>query len=58
VATAVPFPVLLKAAAAAQVTPLAPEHATVTAPAGGLLQPVKFAPWALAYMVKPPLKIV
>jgi hypothetical protein len=42
------LPVLLNAAEAAQVTPLAVPQATVTELAGGVLQPVKFVPPALA----------
>ena len=48
----VPFPVLLRAAAPAQVTPLALEHDTVTALAGGVLQPVNFAVTAFTWTVK------
>jgi hypothetical protein len=48
----VPFPVLLSAAAAAQVTPLALEHDTVTALAGGVLQPENFGVTALTWTVK------
>jgi hypothetical protein len=44
--------VLLRAAAPAQVTPLALEHDTVTALAGGVLQPVNFGVTAFTWTVK------
>jgi len=48
----VPFPEVLRAAAPAHVTPLALEHDTVTALAGGVLHPVKFGVTALTWTVK------
>lgn len=51
-AAVVPFPELLRAAAPAHVTPLALEHDTVTALAGGVLQPEKFGVTAFTCTVK------
>jgi hypothetical protein len=52
VATVVPFPVLLSAAAPAHVSPLALEHVTVTALTGGVWQPVNVAANAFTWTVK------
>jgi hypothetical protein len=52
VATVVPFPELLRAAAPAQVTLVGLEHDTVTALAGGVWHPVKFGVTALTWTVK------
>ncbi|PYU18139.1 MAG: hypothetical protein DMG30_28905 [Acidobacteria bacterium] len=51
-ATVVPFPELLRAAAPAHVTPLGLEHDTFTALAGGVLHPEKFGVTALTWTVK------